>query len=65
MLMTRPKAKKPLYPLVAFRLPEELIEQLDAITDQLTRERPGMKASRSSTIRVLLEAAIRTKAWKN
>lgn len=38
----------------AFRLPEELVDDLDKYAAQMERENPGMSFSRADAVRVLL-----------
>lgn len=42
----------------AFRLPEGLIARVDAYAERLTRERPGMPATRADAVRILLSMAL-------
>jgi len=44
---------------VGFRLPEALIEQIDAFMLELRRTSPGITISRSDAIRVLLERGLK------
>jgi predicted DNA-binding protein len=42
----------------AFRLPEDLLERLDAYAAKLTRELPGLQVNRADAVRRLLEMAL-------
>lgn len=42
----------------AFRLPEDLVERLDAYAKQVERENPGMTVSRADAVRMLLTRAL-------
>jgi len=42
---------------VAIRLPKALVDWIDAYTEELNEARPGLKVTRSSAIRMLLEQA--------
>ena len=43
---------------VAFRLPNDLLQRVDAYADQMRRDVPGMNASRADAVRVLLNKAL-------
>jgi hypothetical protein len=42
---------------VAIRLPKDLVDWIDAYAEELNEARPGLKVTRSSAIRILLEQA--------
>jgi predicted transcriptional regulator len=43
---------------VAFRLPNDLLQRVDAYAEQLRREEPGRSAPRAEAVRVLLIKAL-------
>lgn len=43
---------------VAFRLPESLVERLDAYAEELSRAQPGIAFTRADAVRVLLTRAL-------
>jgi hypothetical protein len=42
---------------VAVRLPKALVDWIDAYAEELNEARPGLKVTRSSAVRMLLEEA--------
>ncbi|MBI2373305.1 MAG: hypothetical protein HYV07_04845 [Deltaproteobacteria bacterium] len=44
--------------LTAFRLPEDMLEQLDRVAEKLTSEQPGMSYTRADAVRILLARGI-------
>ena len=43
---------------VAFRLPEELLERIDAYADRLSKATPGLTITRADAARMLLTQAL-------
>lgn len=45
-------------PQTAIRFPAELVERIDTYAEELRREHPGVKFSRSDIIRLLINRAL-------
>lgn len=55
---TRPKSSGGANELVALRLPRELLERIDGYAERLREETPGMRATRTDAIRILVSKAL-------
>ena len=52
------KKKNDPMPVVPFRLPAELVRRLDRYAERLRKEQPGLRATRTDAVRVLLTEAL-------
>ena len=57
-LYTHAMAKTAAMQVIPFRLPADLVKRLDRHAARLGKEQPGLRATRSDALRVLLNAAL-------
>ncbi len=55
----KPAPKRPVMGLYAFRLPDDLIVEVDRFAKKLEAERPGIGVTRAEAVRVLLVEALK------
>jgi hypothetical protein len=61
-----PRKKRPGTPsILSFKAPAELIAALDAIAEQMSAERKGLRVSRSEAVMILLWEGIERRTSKN